>query len=131
MMPLLWLLIGAGAGVGATLIAKRATETSVTLLPGQVWTLVTIAHPTKAWTDMSKGSVAIAIRAALAAAGIYAIDAFWSGDYQLTVAASTAATTMLKTGTLLAINSEWADQATITSINQAPAAVPVMIPRFP
>lgn len=131
MMPLLWLLIGAGAGVGATLIAKRATATSATMSPGQVWTLVLVARPTKPWVDMSKGSVAIAIRTALTAAGVIPIDAFWSGDYQLTVAASVASTTTVTTGTVLMIGSEWADQATVASVNQAPASMPVSIPRFP
>jgi hypothetical protein len=129
MLPLLWVLLGAGIGAGATLVVKR-TSTS-TLLPGQVWTIVAVAHPTKAWVDISKGAVAASIRTALAGIGVIAIDAFWSGDHQLTVAASVATTTQLNTGITLPIVSEWADQATITSINQAPASVPVMIPRFP
>jgi len=129
MFPLLWLLLGAGLGTGVTLLVKQAS--SSTLLPGQVWTVVMLARPTKAWVDISKGDVARAIRAALANIGVYPIDAFWSGNYQLTVAVSVTATTELKTGAALTLNSEWADQATITSINQAPASVPVQIPRFP
>lgn len=129
-MFLFWLLLSAGIGAGGTvLILKR--DISATLIPGQVWTVVALVHPTKAWTDMSKSSVAIAVRIALSNAGIIPIDAFWSGDYQLTVAASTISTTQLSTGAVLALNSEWADQATITSINQAPASVPVAIPHFP
>ena len=129
MIPLLWLLLGASVGAGATLVLKR--DTSVTMTPGQVWTIVALAHPTKPWTDISRGSVAIAIRMALTNMGVIPIDAFWSGDYQLTVAVSVITTTQLKTGTVLALGSEWADQATVTSINQAPASVPVSIPRFP
>jgi hypothetical protein len=130
-MPLLWLILAAGAGVGATLIAKRVSDSSVTMLPGQVWTIVVSVHPTKPWTDISKGSVAIAIRAALTGIGAIPIDGFWSGDYQFIVAASSIAATQIKIGTVLTLLSEWANQGVITNINQAPAAVPVMIPRFP
>jgi hypothetical protein len=129
MIPFLWLLIGAGIGTSATLLVKRASEN--TLLPGQVWTLVVLAHQTKMWAEISKGDVARAIRAALTNVGAIPIDAYWSADYQLTVAVSVMTTTQLKTGTVLTLGSEWADQATITSINQAPASVPVQIPRFP
>jgi len=75
--------------------------------------------------------VASAIRQALAGIGVYVIDGFWSNTYQFTVAASVISTTQLKDETLLPLNSEWASQAKITQINQAPAEVPVMTPKFP
>jgi len=131
MFPLLWLLVAGGIGAGTALLVKRASETTVTMIPGQVWTMVAVVTPSKQWTDISKGMVASAIRQALAGIGVYVIDGFWSNTYQFTVAASVISTTQLKDATLLSLNSEWASQAKITQINQAPAEVPVMTPKFP
>ena len=131
MFPLLWLLVGTGIGAGTALLVKRASETTVTMTPGQIWTMVAVVTPSKQWVDISKGDVARAVRRALAGIGVYVIDGFWSNAYQFTVAASVVSLTQLKDGTMLALGSEWASQAKITQINQAPAEVPVMVPKFP
>lgn len=130
MLPFLWLLLGTGIGAGGVLLVKRSQPS---MLPGQIWTMVATAHPTKAWVDISKGDVARAIRAALESMGVKVIDAYWSGDYQLTVAVSVPSATQLKPGTVIKLGSEWADQATISLISQAPVSVPAggLAPRFP
>lgn len=130
MFPLLWVLLGGGVGASAALLVKRGVDAPLWLFPGQVWTLVAVVRPTRPWAEISKGDVARATRAALAGIGLTPIDAFWSGDYQLTVAVSVAKTTDVKPNTVLAIGSEWADRATLTRINQAPAAAPGAI-KFP
>lgn len=97
------------------------TPTSNEMLPGQVWTMIGVMHPTKTWTALSKRAVEDAVVVALSKIGLHVLDGDWSADYTFKLAVEPNQKTKLESGATLPLESEWANQMTLSYITLSPA----------
>lgn len=114
---------------------RQTFVASEDMLPGQVWSMVFLVHPTKPWTDYrTMQNAADDISAELARAGIKMIQSgTWANSQEGTGHQFTAVVSATKPIYLsrerqrtIPISSEWVDRIEILRAARAPASLPIV-----